>query len=171
MRLWLGIALCVNKGHITCFSVNPRGFPKPISGSSIALIAYLEELGGPQLAHSHSMRLAGSCPSGPGYLLVSNCPSGNTACHSCRSPSPLLCAPAMRDRASRPRLLDIASAACLLRGSHLAPPVYPICRHATGAGVPARVPPTGGARSVGQAISFRGGVSVSRSIIGQKKMR
>jgi hypothetical protein len=38
-----------NKGPITCFSVNPRGFPKPISDSSIALIAYLEELGGPQL--------------------------------------------------------------------------------------------------------------------------
>jgi hypothetical protein len=64
--LWLGIVLCVNKGPITCFSVNPRDFPKPIIDSSIALIAYLlEELGGPQLTPSHSMRIAGSCPSGP----------------------------------------------------------------------------------------------------------
>jgi hypothetical protein len=49
--------------HITCFSVNPRGSPKPTSDSSIAPISLRRT--GRTTTHSHNMRLAGSCPSGP----------------------------------------------------------------------------------------------------------
>jgi hypothetical protein len=74
-----------NRGPITCFSVNPRGFPKPISDSSIAPIAYLEELAGPQLTGRCVLPLrassSGPRPSGLAPLGLSST-SGNTACHS-----------------------------------------------------------------------------------------